>query len=287
MHVELRPVTPADAEVCGRILYDAFASVAARNNAPSDFPTPEMAAQLVQAFITDPQVYGMVAEHEGAVVGSNFLWEYDVVRAVGPVSVSPALQSRGVGRRLMEAVIARGADTRGIRLVQDAANTQSLALYAALGFDVREPLALVQGTPTGLPVPGVEVRALQERDLAGCAALCHAVHGFERTHELRSVPPFLTSYVAIRDGRVVAYASAPHFWQLNYAVAEGEAEMRALLGGVAASGGPPLSFLLPMRQAGLFRWCLAGGLRVVKPMTLMTMGAYAEPRGCYLPSVGY
>ena len=42
-----------------------------------------------------------------------------------------------------------------------------------------------------------------------------------------------------------------------------------------------------MRQAGLFPWCLAGGLRVVKPMTLMTMGAYAEPRGCYLPSVGY
>jgi hypothetical protein len=45
--------------------------------------------------------------------------------------------------------------------------------------------------------------------------------------------------------------------------------------------------LLPTRQADLFRWCLKNGMRVLKPMTLMTMGEYHEPRGSYLPSVGY
>jgi hypothetical protein len=166
----------------------------------------------------------------------------------------------------MEAVIARGADAAGIRLVQDAANAQSLSLYASMGFDVREPLALMEGTLSATPAAGVEVRPLASRDVDGCAALGEVVHGFSRAGELRAVPPFLTSWVAVRDGRVVAYASAPHFWQMNQAVAEE---------------------LVPTRHAALFRWLLAHGLRVVKPMTLMVMGAYEEPRGAWLPSVGY
>jgi hypothetical protein len=50
--------------------------------------------------------------------------------------------------------------------------------------------------------------------------------------------------------------------------------MKALIVGAAAATGAPLSLLLPARQAGLFRWCLSRGLRVVKPMTLTAMGAY-------------
>jgi hypothetical protein len=49
----------------------------------------------------------------------------------------------------------------------------------------------------------------------------------------------------------------------------------------------PLSFLLPTPQASFFRWCLSEGLRAVKPMTLMAMGSYQEPEGCYFPSVLY
>jgi hypothetical protein len=49
----------------------------------------------------------------------------------------------------------------------------------------------------------------------------------------------------------------------------------------------PLSLLLPTRQANLFRWCLHQGMRAIKPMTLMTMGRYQEPEGCYFPSVLY
>ena len=287
MNVRIRPAAAADVEPCGRIIYDAFKSVADRNNSRPDVPVPEMAVQLARALIAHPQVFGVVAESDGHVVGSNFLWEYDAVRAVGPITVDPHVQSKGIGRRLMEAVIERGAGASGIRLVQDAANAQSLSLYASLGFEVKEPLALIEGVPAAEPTPDVEVRPLAERDVPGCAALCRAVHGFERTNELRSVPPFLTSFVAVRDGRITAFASAPHFWQTNYAVAEGEHDMRALLAGVGAASDQPLSFLLPARQAALFRWCLANGLRVVKPMTLMTKGAYEEPRGPYLPSVGY
>jgi hypothetical protein len=63
--------------------------------------------------------------------------------------------------------------------------------------------------------------------------------------------------------------------------------MKALILGVGALSLQPLSFLLPTRQAGFFRWCLREGLRVVKPVTLMVMGEYQEPKGCYFPSGFY
>jgi hypothetical protein len=64
-------------------------------------------------------------------------------------------------------------------------------------------------------------------------------------------------------------------------------DMKALLVGAAAMNTKPLSFLLPVRQANLFRWCLTEGFRAVMPMTLMAMGKYQDPDGCYFPSVLY
>ena len=45
--------------------------------------------------------------------------------------------------------------------------------------------------------------------------------------------------------------------------------------------------LIPIRRASLFRWCLSQGMRVVKPMTLMSTGEYQEPRTAFLPSVQF
>jgi hypothetical protein len=63
--------------------------------------------------------------------------------------------------------------------------------------------------------------------------------------------------------------------------------MKALILGAAALNDEPLSFLLPIRQTGLFRWCLDSGLRAMKPMTLMTIGEYRAPGGSCIPSVLY
>jgi hypothetical protein len=63
--------------------------------------------------------------------------------------------------------------------------------------------------------------------------------------------------------------------------------MRALIAGTLAAGDEPASFLLPTRQADLFRWCLGEGLRPVKPMTYMAIGEYRDPHGCWIPSVLY
>jgi predicted N-acetyltransferase YhbS len=99
------------------------------------------------------------------VVGSNFLLSADEVAGVGPITVEVQLQGEGVGRALMEAVIDRARQERieMVRLVQDAFNTTSLSLYGSLGFDIKEPLALMQSEPAESPDPGV--RPVTEADL--------------------------------------------------------------------------------------------------------------------------
>jgi GNAT superfamily N-acetyltransferase len=287
MTVTIRPAVPADTPACGRILYTAFKEIAERHNFPADFSSLSQATQVAGYLIQHAEFYGVVAESSGRILGSNFLAEADAIRAVGPISVEPGAQQRGIGRQLMEAVLARAASAIGVRLVQDAFNAVSMALYASLGFDVREPLVLLAGKPAGMRRHEVEVRPLLATDIEACAALCKRVHGTERTHELRNAISGFAPFVAVRAGRVTAYATTLSLWQVAHGVAESEEDMQQLILGGSAARPEPLSFLLPLRQGTLFRWCLAAGLRVVKPLTLMTLRTYQEPRGCYFPSVAY
>ena len=210
----IRPVRPEDAHACGRIIYEAFNGIAKRHAFPPDFPSAEVGVQLAQQFIRHPEIYGVVVEREGRVVGSNFLDERSAIRGVGPITVDPACQQSGVGRWLMEAVLERGRGAEGIRLVQDAFNVASYSLYTSLGFDAKEPLVLMQGRPKSAPHAGYTVRPMQTEDLEACTALCTAVYGCARTGELRDALKALKPFVALRAGRLRAYASSVTFWPL-------------------------------------------------------------------------
>jgi hypothetical protein len=107
-----------------------------------------------------------------------------------------------------------------------------------------------------------------------------------RGNEVREALRLFAPMVVERGGRVAGYLTAPGFWLMNHGVAETEEDMAALLAGAAARAGS-VSLLLPVRQSGLFRWCLGAGMRVVKPMTLMAKGEYREPKGSWFPSVLY
>ncbi|PWT79797.1 MAG: GNAT family N-acetyltransferase, partial [Acidobacteria bacterium] len=276
-----------DVETCGIICYQAFRKIAETHNFRPDFPNAQAAIELHQMLLDGPNIFNVVIEDDGRVIGSNHLAEFGPVSAVGPITVAPDAQGKGIGRLLMQAVLERGEESESVRLVQDAFNTASMSLYASLGFDVKEPLVLIEGVIEDEKASVTTVDILKEEDIESCARLCKDVHGFDRTMELKHIPPFLKSFVARRDGRVVAYATAPNFWALNHAVAETEDDMHQLLIGAARLSDQPLSFLLPTRQSSLFRWCLQKGLQVIKPMTLMAVGKYFEPRGVFLASVGY
>ena len=84
MDVQLRPGRPEDADTCGRICYDAFGAIAAQHRFPSDFPSPQVGIGVVSTMLAHPQMYSVVAEVDGRVVGSNFLDERSAIAGVGP-----------------------------------------------------------------------------------------------------------------------------------------------------------------------------------------------------------
>ena len=281
----IRPAEPANADQCGRICYDAFATIAERHGFPHDFPTVAAAIDACRSMISDPRFYGVVAELDGRIVGSNFLDERSTISAVGPVTVDPAVQNRQIGRTLMLAVLDRAKRLRvpGVRLVQVAYHSRSLSLYTKLGFGVRESLATLHGAPLGVDVDGCVVRPASEADIEVCDELCLRVHGHDRGGELSDSVAQRLAQVVERHGRITGYTTGIGFF--SHSVAETNDDLCALIGAAQSIGTPGL--ILPMRNAELMRWCLARGLRVVHTMNLMTIGLYQEPCGVYLPSVGY
>ena len=262
-----------------------FRAIAEAHNFPTDVPSPEVGQGLVGSLLSHPGFYSVVAELDGNVVGSNFVDERSVIAGVGPITVAPRFQNRQIGRVLMEDVMSRaaGRQTPGIRLLQAAYHSRSLALYAKLGFEPRETLACMQGAPIGGHVEGYQVRAARADDLADCNAVCRAVHGHDRGGELADAIDQGAARVVEHAGRITGYATGIVF--LAHAVGESNEDIKALLSEAAAIDGPGV--LVPIRNAALFGWCLSHGLRVVQLMTMMTIGLYNDPAGAWLPSVLY
>jgi GNAT superfamily N-acetyltransferase len=281
--VVIRRATPADAEVCGKICFEAFGELAAQHNFPTDFPAPDVPIGVLSMMFSHPAFFCVVAEQDGKLIGSNCVDERTPIAGVGPITIDPSAKNRTVGRQLMQAVIAHATERKfaGIRLVQSAYHNRSLSLYTKLGFVVREPLSSMQGPAIDETLPDYRVRPAQTEDLAACNELCLRVHGHNRGGELYDAIQQGTATVAKSNGRVRAYASSVGFF--GHAVGETNQDLQALI--AAATEFQGQGILVPTRNSGLFRWCLENGLLVVQPMTLMTMGLYNEPAGAYLPSI--
>jgi predicted N-acetyltransferase YhbS len=281
--LSIRQAGPEDAEACGQICYDAFSTISAAHGFPSDVPGPEAATGMLSMMFSSPGVYCVVAQSQGRIVGSNCMDERAIIAGIGPITISPSGQNSGVGRKLMQVVMDR-ANSRGaagIRLVQAAFHNRSFALYTSLGFDVREPLACLQGPPLHQTLPGCTVRLAQHSDLDECNALARRIHGYDRGADLAQAIERGTAIVVERGGRITGYASHLAFY--GHATAETNLDLQALIASADSFEGPGI--LVPSRNSGLLRWCLANGLRVVQPMTLMSIGLYNQPSGAWLPSV--
>jgi predicted N-acetyltransferase YhbS len=285
MTIVLRPARPDDAEACGRICHAAFTRINAEHNFPPDFPDAATAVGLLSMIFAHPGFYAVVAERDGNVIGSNVLDERSAIGGIGPITVDPDAQNAGVGRQLMQHVLDRAAarSSPGVRLVQAAFHNRSLSLYTKLGFAAREPLSCVQGSAIRAPIAGYAVRAATADDLAACNEICQRVHGHTRAGELRDALGQGSAVVVEHGEKVTGYATGLAFFA--HAVAESDGDLQAMIAAAPAFGGPGI--LVPTRNTRVLRWCLDRGLRVVQPMTLMTIGLYNEPHGAYLPSIAF
>src|SRR5205814_6373141 len=178
MNIKLRTATPDDAQRCGTICYEAFTAIANQHNFPPDLPSAEVTIGLLAKLIADPRFYGVVAEIDHQVVGSNFMDERSAIAGIGPITIDPTVQNRGIGHALMGDCISRAAEWRvsGIRLLQAGYHTRSLSLDTRSWDSSRaEPLAVMQGGPPDLQISGHAVRKAVEADLQTCDRVCFKV----------------------------------------------------------------------------------------------------------------
>ena len=285
MNTKIRRATREDAAVCGEICYRAFGTLADQHNFPHEFPSLEITVAMLTGMISNPGFYGIVAEVNGRIAGSNFLDERAPIAGIGPISVDPEVQNSGAGRAMMQHMLDRVVANRlpGVRLVQTAYHNRSLSLYAKLGFEIREPLSVMIGTPIKESVPGYQVRAATDADLDACNRLCISVHGHDRDGELRGAIQGGTATVVEHLGRITGYATGIGY--AGHVVGESNEELKALISAAPEflGCGP----LIPSRNGELLRWCYSKGLRLMQQMTLMSVGLYNEPRFPFIPSILY
>lgn len=281
--IVVRTATPEDSLVAGQISFDAFSAISAAHNFPCDFPNAQVATHVLSIMFSSPGFYCVVAEHDGRIVGSNCLDERSMIRGIGPITIDPGVQNLGVGRKLMRAVMDRANERNapGVRLVQAAFHNRSLSLYTSLGFDICEPLSCMQGQTLERNIPGCTVRPAKPGDANACNALSRRVHGFDRGIDLAQAIDHGTARVVERGGRLTGYTT--HLAFSGHSTAETNVDLQALIASAESFAGPGI--LVPSRNSALLRWCLANGLRVVQPMTLMSTGLYNDPAGAWLPSI--
>ena len=90
-----------------------------------------------------------------------------------------------------------------------------------------------------------------------------------------------TAIVVERGGKITGYATSVGFF--GHSTAISNLDLMAMIASAEALGGPGI--LVPARDSVLLEWCLAEGLRIVQPLTLMTTGLYNNPNGAWTPSV--
>lgn len=288
MALIIRSIRQDDAEMCGKIGFQAHKAISSAHGYPSEQPSLEFAVGMIRTLLANPNSWGALAERDGQILGSIFLHLFPAspVAAIGPLTVDPSAQG-GVGRALMEASLteARKRSYDQVRLVQSPSHLRSFVLYTKCGFILREPLFLMRRNP----VPSIvgkkhDVRAARSEDISACNEICISVHGFSREIELRQAIDQQVASVNIDNtGNITGYAAGIGW--LGHAVAKTNEVLKALVANASAIIGP--GFFVPGRNSDLLRWLLDAGFRMVWPANLMTVGNYQDPTAPFLPSIAY
>ncbi|MDE1975656.1 MAG: ribosomal protein S18-alanine N-acetyltransferase [Elusimicrobia bacterium] len=121
----IRPARPAD--------LDALLAIEAR------WPTaPGWSRAQFEREMSWERSYFVVLEENGAVAGYAGLWEIPPEGQVTTIAVAPESSGRGLGRRLLNALLGRCRE-RGLSSVTlevSAKNPAAIALYESSGFRV-------------------------------------------------------------------------------------------------------------------------------------------------------
>ncbi|MFD5366284.1 GNAT family N-acetyltransferase [Streptomyces sp. NPDC127103] len=190
--------------------------------------------------------------------------------AIGMVLVAERYARQGVGRRLMEHVLAEAGNTP----LTLHATPYGQPLYEQLGFTETGRAEMVRGRFTfAAPAPAVPVRPAAAEDLQAILRLDHEVFGLDRTHVITRLPAFADHLrVAEEDGEITGFAAA---WPnmdthvVGPLIARDTATAQALIASLAAAGDRPLRTDIDVRHSALLGWVKENGLDPIASNAVM------------------
>ena len=210
----------------------------------------------------------VIAEADGAVVGTGVATLNGPVAWIGTIWVDPAWRRRGLGRALTLATMAAG-EAAGCRTFVLVATSVGQPLYEGLGFEVQTWYRIKEapGLPPDPAPPGAAlgpapvVRRFQPTDLDAMAALDRAATGEDRRHLLERFADADTALCVERaDGRLGGFVvRAP--WGGGATIAPDPDDAEAILTARRLAAGPEKRVrvgLLADNEAGLERLAAAG-----------------------------
>ncbi|NWA61309.1 GNAT family N-acetyltransferase [Pantoea sp. B9002] len=168
---------------------------------------------------------GVVAEENGAFVGSAFGWRWgEQAATIGLVVVNPQFQGRGTGKQLMLALLEKFPDYN-IRL---HATEMGKGLYQKLGFEVtghiqqHQTRELAAVPAVNIPA-GLTLRNAQAADADLLIELDHQANGMWRPALINSlITDFQTVLLQDAEQRVHGFASLRRFghgWAIGPVIA--------------------------------------------------------------------
>jgi GNAT superfamily N-acetyltransferase len=222
-------------------------------------------------------VYG-VRDEAGAPAGAVVLTRYgDELAAIGMMLVAARYGRRGLGRRIMEHVLAEA----GGAIVFLNATEMGRPLYERLGF---VPVGTTHTFVGELAVPpGHEAisRPAEPGDLAVIRRLDAQANGVDRPRLVRFLPGFTEQLRVIeRDGRVTGYAAG---WRnvgglnIGPVIADRVEDAATLIGDIAAAAGGPVRVDVDGAHPWLSEWAAGRGLVISHVEPVMVRGGIALP----------
>jgi len=276
----VRQLAAPDLTDTGRLLYEAFARVTRAHGFTPPFASADEGERLARAYLhLDPEG-AVIALDGGSIVGCGFVHLRGRVASIGPVAAAPRA-APGVGRAVMQRLLAIAHEVPSVRLFQDAFNARSFALYAKLGFRIHETVAVMASAAPRLPLPRSRswVRAMEDADLTQVAALDEATTGNSRLRDLEVLRSIAPALVAEHAGRVVGFTfvhRAPGRSYLGPAVAPELPDLMALMHHAATAGGA-FAMRVPTGATELCGELLAAGFQVEQLGNVMVRGSQPPP----------
>jgi GNAT superfamily N-acetyltransferase len=289
MTFEIRRMTREDIPEVGRIGVEAFNDLMARHNRPPLYPDPQVGPLAATAYVSIDAEQSFVATEDGHIVGSIFYRRRGETVSVGPATVAPAAQGRGVGTKLFQYVIDREPQARSMRIMQDSLNLPSFELLVRIGYMLGEEVAMFT-LPGGFREERESdpaVRMARVEDMADILAMDRRLFGSDRRRDfdfLRRFGKILTLHSGRALQGYLAQMATPGRTMLGPGGADSSEALARLIHHAVGETLGELSLFLPARSENV-KPLLGVGFRLVGLSNLMYRGEWQAPPGAYAYSL--